>query len=186
MGKMGAGKDYAYEQMRRMVEKESLTKSLTRISFADQLRKELDETLLPQDTTLFWRKPYSPEIRKLLQWWGTELRRAEDPNYWVKKAEQDALAQERRGFVPVFTDVRFPNEADMIKDHGGVLIKVLADKALRERRVGKIPDHISETALDERGADYVIVSNGENHTYMTMLKGVLEMALVLEPGRPND
>lgn len=46
--------------------------------------------------------------RALLQWWGTEYRRAEDPDYWVKKLAA-RIEREAPAFA-VISDLRFPNE----------------------------------------------------------------------------
>ena len=56
--------------------------------------------------------PYSP--REILQWWGTEYRRAQDPDYWVKKL--DEALQKHFSASAVFPlklavdGVRFANE----------------------------------------------------------------------------
>jgi hypothetical protein len=146
-----------------------------RVSFADQLRQELDAFLLPQNAGLFWEKPYSPEIRALLQWWGTDLRRAVDPNYWVKQAE--IQAQQMEWTWPVFTDVRFPNEAQMIIENGGFIVRVMAPAEVRETRLGELPpEHASETALDEFPVDMHVTSTEENKTYLGQVARVVAEA----------
>lgn len=80
--------------------------------------------------------------RTLLQWWGTDYRRKQDPDYWVKRL-QETLEREQPE-VALITDVRFPNEADAIHAAGGYLIKCT--------RTSKpdidVPPHPSEQALD--------------------------------------
>jgi hypothetical protein len=49
-----------------------------------------------------WKKPTPKLIRKLLQWDGTDYRRAENPDHWVNQAPKDDNT--------VFCDVRFRNE----------------------------------------------------------------------------
>jgi hypothetical protein len=92
--------------------------------------------------------------RKLLQWWGTEYRRTQDPEYWIKEARRRAIAS--GASVVIFDDMRFPNEYDMVGDMGGVRIKV--------SRLGyksDVPEHISETALDDYPFDVrIAVRNG--------------------------
>ena len=61
--------------------------------------------------------PLSP--RQVLQWWGYEYRRAQDPNYWVKKAEEwlratQAQYPEQRPQCFVNPTVRFENEREWI------------------------------------------------------------------------
>lgn len=60
-----------------------------------------------------WEKPTSLLMRRILQLWGTEFRRNQAPNYWIKKAEENILGP------TVFSDCRFPNEAELVRMHGG-------------------------------------------------------------------
>jgi len=65
-------------------------------------------------------------IRPMLVTWGTEIRRALDPDVWIKSVEKnlDLYA------VNIITDVRFKNEQDWIKSYGGkcvFLSRVLED-----------------------------------------------------------
>ena len=55
-----------------------------------------------------------------------------------------------------FADVRFPNEADLIRDRGGILIRVT-----RASLPPLPPDaHLSETALVDYRADYTLANDG--------------------------
>lgn len=56
--------------------------------------------------------PWAEEVRDLWQRFATEVIRAEDPDFWVRLAEKDLL--ESGSDRVVFTDCRFPNEAEMI------------------------------------------------------------------------
>ena len=64
--------------------------------------------------------PLSP--RQILQWWGTEYRRAQDPNYWVKRAAEFVTQMhylppypELRPALFVECGTRFENEREWIK-----------------------------------------------------------------------
>lgn len=65
-------------------------------------------------------KPLSP--RKILQLWGTEYRRTQDPDYWLKKAALFVDAS-REYKVPgiVNTSVRYPNEQKFIHELDGTI-----------------------------------------------------------------
>lgn len=68
--------------------------------------------------------PRSP--RQILQWWGTEYRRAEDDRYWVRAlASKISVRKEQplRGRF-VITDCRFANELHYVQTMGGRLWRV--------------------------------------------------------------
>ena len=90
-------------------------------------------------------------FRTLMQWWGTEYRRAQDPAYWIKAAQAQVHLLEGTEFV-CFTDMRFPNEAQLVTDlHGHTmrLRRPITDKTGPNR-------HVSETALDEWPFAFII------------------------------
>lgn len=63
---------------------------------------------------------FDGEYRRLLQVLGTDCIRAIDPDFWVKAAVQDlnVLQMVNPDARIVFTDCRFPNEAEMILANG--------------------------------------------------------------------
>ncbi|MFZ7310276.1 hypothetical protein [Comamonas jiangduensis] len=70
-----------------------------------------------------WRAPRSP--RQILQWWG-DYRRAQDPDYFVKRTRQELIDWDwaTPGSAFVVTDVRFANEAKLIRALGGELWQI--------------------------------------------------------------
>lgn len=105
-------------------------------------------------------KDESTEIRSLLQRMGTEVGRSMfGEDFWVdyalKKAEESG--HERI----VFSDVRFPNEAEGIKSFAG-------NKVWRINRPGTEPanSHISEHALDDYEFDlYINNAHTKQHLF---------------------
>jgi len=91
--------------------------------------------------------------REVLQILGTEGFRAVDPDFWLKIARrsvEECAACGDSGVV--FTDLRFPNEADMIRSLGGHVVRVV-----KLDGPGTVHGaHASEALLDEIRADYVI------------------------------
>lgn len=90
------------------------------------------------------------DVRRLLQRLGTDAgRNILGENVWVDAALQGL---DPDGFY-VFTDVRFPNEADAIRDKGGVIWRI--------SRPGYEPinGHASETAMDSYNVDISIVND---------------------------
>ncbi len=106
-----------------------------------------------------WDKPYPEEIRRLLQWWGTEFRRAQDIDYWATRGIEEAMRQAEHQHLVVITDVRFENEAHAIRAAGGVVFEVVATTATRQERLGGElpPEHASEVM------DFAVDGYIENH-----------------------
>lgn len=81
-------------------------------------------------------------VREVMQWWATDVRRAQDPLYWIKRTE------ERLSSVTcpvVIDDVRFPNEASLVLTRGGLLVRLQPYPG----RVSQPADqHASERSLD--------------------------------------
>ena len=101
------------------------------------------------DTTL------SISYRQLLQIWGTEYRRAQSESYWCDKGREKIHAAEGLVFID---DIRFPDEAQMVREEGGILIRI-------ERPGGpriKETNHPSETSLDDyKGFNWTVWNGGD-------------------------
>jgi hypothetical protein len=67
----------------------------------------------------------------------------------------------------IITDTRFPNEADAIKNAGGILIRV------ERPGVKPINDHPSEVGLDHWTFDYVINNDGDLESLSNKVKDIL-------------
>jgi hypothetical protein len=92
-----------------------------------------------------------PEYRRLLQVMGTEVGRDMfGDNFWVDQALREVQDDD----LAVFTDCRFPNEAQAIKDRGGVVWRV------ERPGFGPVNGHASETSLDDWDFDGIIQNNG--------------------------
>lgn len=123
--------------------------------------------------------------RELLQKLGTEaMRNVLHENVWV-----NALMADYKGiykglpseYTPgknltypnwVITDMRFPNEMDVVKAKGGITIRVN-----RTNRWNKPQDieHASETALDNHKFDYVIDNDGTISDLIDKVKNILTL-----------
>ena len=111
--------------------------------------------------------PHSP--RQIMQWWGTDYRRAAQPEYWVNKTRNriSYLLRERLASRIVVTDCRFPDEVEMVRrSFGGQLWQIHRDG------VAVAPDsHVSETTGDEFAPDVVI---NNSHSVKHLQERVLE------------
>lgn len=105
--------------------------------------------------------------RSLMQIWGTDYRRGQDPDYWVKKAKAKIDATEGLIFID---DVRFESEARMILKAGGALIRVDRPDGPRI----STPWHESETALDSFEDFTLHIDNDQDEEYY---KNLIERAV---------
>lgn len=94
-------------------------------------------------------------VRRILQWWGTEYRRAQDPDYWTKAWERKVSAYDLQKLHILVDDVRFINELQLLLELNAYVVKI--------ERPGFAAggNHASETSLDDyRDWNRVIVNDG--------------------------
>jgi hypothetical protein len=90
-----------------------------------------------------------PEIRRLLQVFGTEVGRGIfGDNFWV-----DIVLKNIDSENIVISDVRFKNEADAIRNAGGQVWRI------NRSGIGPVTNHSSETDLDDYMFRYTIDNN---------------------------
>lgn len=141
----------------------------TRVGFADVLKLALyrlnpiinNRGMRLQMALLCFDDPHGPEaqeylkaeypqVRALHQRLGTEVgREMFGPNFWIDQA----MRRIPDGTKVVFTDCRFPSEAEAVRDLGGQLWRV------ERPGTGPVNGHSSETALDDADFDVVIVND---------------------------
>lgn len=145
------------------------------LNFKDSLIEELKQNFpdlldtigLIQDRTideLLVEKP--PLMRALMQNYGTEVRRGDDPDYWVKRWKEKCL--EAEGNI-VVDDVRFENEANALAEQGGILIRVVRN------RQDVSDTHPSETEHLLFKEDFTIAADdGEHLKIYGLIEGTLD------------
>jgi hypothetical protein len=158
VGKSGSGKD-------RFFSKVLAPLGYTRLSLADAVRVfsivlftrvyegiEKDTSSLIRVFPYLYREMFSmnksPLARTIQQYVGTELvKRKFDRDYWIKVL--DPLVSERieRGIKVAITDIRFPEEAEYIRNNGGLLIKITGSSRYSEGE--PVADHDSEKFIDQ-------------------------------------
>lgn len=152
-GKAGVGKDYIANKLREAALKLNEVDYGEIIAYGDYLRSELSDVLmfitagtyldklahkydLPMDVLNKlhdenYTNPFDlstnhkdPRYRKLLQWYGTDVRRKQNENYWVNKLINNsnldlldkASQAEHKNSLVIIPDVRFNNEYTIPKD----------------------------------------------------------------------
>lgn len=94
-------------------------------------------------------KDSHPEIRRLLQVFGTEVGRDMfGENFWVQLALNSAKED-----LVVISDVRFKNEAEGIKAAGGQVWRI------NRNGIGPVTSHASEIDLDDYAFDNVLLND---------------------------
>lgn len=112
---------------------------------------------------------------KLLQYLGTEVYRAKDPDVWLRALYHTLL--DKRPTVAIVTDVRFPNEARLVKEMGGTLIKVerVAKDGTPHRDPNRSQTHPSETALDTyTDWDFKFLNVNDSNTLVEQVENTLK------------
>lgn len=114
-------------------------------------------------------------VRQFLQELGTDgLRNGLHPNVWVNALMADYTGMydidTDRTTYPnwIITDVRFPNEAQAIKDQGGIILRI--------DRPGVKPtnNHPSEVSLDDWEFDYKIMNGSDIVSLMFTVHNILK------------
>lgn len=143
-GAIGAGKDTAADGLKSL--------GYQRLSFASAL-KEAVATMFPwvPRCHFFGTQAEKAEVlfytsyggrwtgRKLLHIVGTDYMRAIMPDIWVRAAMEQVDRHPKKLWV--VSDVRFPNEAQAIRERGGVVWEVIREGGNQE-----VSHHVSDNA----------------------------------------
>lgn len=171
VGYAGAGKDAAAEAL--------VAQGWQRVAFADPLRKMLlaIDPYIPAQVSssarvsgfvaaMGWAKAKQhPEVRRLLQAIGTEaVRNIIGPNTWTDLARK-SICESTNSIV--VTDVRFANEADMLRSMGGLLIRITREG------VGPVNGHVSDNLVESLECNGEIANDG---TLEELHEMIVEMA----------
>ena len=156
-GKKRTGKD----EVGRIITELS-SKPVYKIAFADALKEEVARAC---GVTVQYIEQNKDQFRVILQWWGTDFRRKQDDQYWLKAWAKRGLALPD-DCICIVPDVRFHNEADYVSWLGGYLFRV-------HREGLPLDTHKSETDLDKYTFDNII----ENNSSLTSLRESVKQLL---------
>lgn len=106
----------------------------------------------------------------LLQLLGNSLRNLYDLNIWVDALYKEYIQSINDGYnIIIITDLRYPNEYDMLKNLGFIFIKINR----LNRIIDRDPNHISEIALNNHNFDIIIDNNGSIDEYINNINDKL-------------
>lgn len=171
-GKIGSGKDSAATFLIQALEKHDLPE-YTRYAFARPLKEatsfmfgwtmdQIEDRTFKEAVDPKWG--FTP--RRAMQLLGTEFGRALKPSLWLDFATKNLKQAREDGWAGlIVTDVRFENEAQWIRDNGGLLIHVTREydpepKSWAKRQLEKFWDkpsvHASEIMPEFVDGDFKI------------------------------
>ena len=193
-GKMGYGKDYVGNLIKdnfSNVEKISFAdalkeeveyiinlirnnSSLEHIAYEmnvskDEIKPLYIAMIAFKDINALTVKKKNSTIRFMLQYWGTDVRRKNNENYWVQKTVDKILEINKLGNVALITDGRFPNELKGVSELNGITIQldISREKQIENllNRDGILPNkeafnHPSETSyLEYKDFDLILTED---------------------------
>jgi len=122
-----SGKDSFYKYLAKAAL--AYNKSIIRVAFADQLKKDLSDFICDRSDISIWTNDTKEKeiIRPMLVAYGQMMRNLTEGAYWVDKIDtviQDSLLNNPSVSLCI-TDVRFPNEIDFVqRKYGGYVVHV--------------------------------------------------------------
>lgn len=175
VGYIGSGKT----TIAKILEKEH---GYTRLSFADPLKEQCAHMIhwatpdIPVDRVLHAiHDPQGKHVyRGLLQWYGVYMRNW-DPAYWVRQLEDRILSLKRSEVADiVIDDLRFPNEATMLRKQEAMLLRVHRPEV--DRKVDKWELHESEMHVQDMEVDGIILNNTTVEDLDESIRNILEIS----------
>lgn len=170
-GPMGSGKSTAIEHIRN-----ATNTPVNNIKFAKPLY-DLQEAIYNRVSSVYRRPADFVKDRKLLQWLGTEWGRGLDEDLWRKlwAAEVEHCYNHVPNGWIVCDDVRFDNEASLVKYMGGHVIRLECNRNLDRITTGNgITKHPSELGIAAEYVDYHINNDGTIEEFKTKLSEVFK------------
>jgi hypothetical protein len=118
-----------------------------------------------------------PQYRKLMQLVGTDwARETFGPTFWIDLWEADNFeAMLGAGNVIIVDDIRFNEEAQVIRRHGGKIIQIVSSETERAKRGPLVgAGHASEAGIDAEHVYASVRNNGSIEDLQKSLDIVLE------------
>ena len=210
-GKMGYGKDYVgnliknnfsniekisfadalKEEVEHIINLTRNNSSLEHIAYEmnvskDEIKPLYIAMIAFKDINELTVKKKNSTIRFMLQYWGTDVRRKNNENYWVQKTVDKILEINRLGNVALITDGRFPNELKGVSELNGITIQldISKEKQIENllNRDGILPNkeafnHPSETSyLEYKDFDLILTEDvlSDNDLILSEIKKTID------------
>lgn len=176
VGRAGAGKDTVagYLEARH---------SWERVGFADPILHMVCALMQDADADFAYavepsmKEQPMPTIgisyRRIAQTLGTDWGRRLDPDLWVRLAEYRARRCIEVGLSVAISDVRFPNEADMVRRMGGRIVRVVREQGAAQL-AAEAAQHDSEAWWGLIQADHELLNLGSVATLHDQIERMLD------------
>lgn len=174
-GNMGVGKSEAIKTLSEVAGREVVL-----VKFAQPLY-DMQEFIYGRVSSVFTRPDTFIKDRKLLQWLGTDWgRETISKNVWVDIWKAEVNKNLAAGKLVVCDDVRFDNEAEVIKSLNGKIVRIVSDRA-NERidTAAGIKNHASEAGIKHEFVDIILENNGTLEEYKNSLTYLYKKLLVV-------
>lgn len=189
-GRMGAGKDTVAHRLAALLHP---TTMVERRAFADRLKSSVATTFGIQVWQLEYAKndptayvelsaPFGNidgtrklTVREYLQDYGVSMRKVFGDAFWLDQALPTSLSVPEHTLV-VVTDCRFPNEAERVKNMGGLVFEVVGPQGQMDPGAA----HVSERALPTHLLDGYIYN--DKHDGFEYLHASIRNDLLSHPG----
>ena len=157
-GLAGCGKDTLAEMISN--------KGWVRVAYADALKDMCidylglsKEDAYTQEGKVKYNEFWGMTNREILQKVGTDaMRTGFHSDVWIKIAQLKIQKLLEEGKKVIVTDARFDNEAKLIEDMGGVVVKIIRD-GVTSNLSELEQKHISERGIDEHLISFTILND---------------------------
>ena len=174
-GKMGVGKSTAANFIQARSKQ-----PIKLIKFAAPLY-DMQEYIYRRISSIYTRNEDFTKDRKLLQWLGTEWGRGTiGESLWIDLWRSEVKTTLSSGYNVICDDVRFNNEAAVIKELGGIVLNI--SSSLTNNRINTktgIIDHSSEKSVDSKYVQSYIENNGTEKEFDEKIRVALTKAGII-------
>lgn len=156
-GSMGVGKSTAIQLL-----KELTHDGVLNVKFAQPLY-DIQEYIYRRVSSVHTPPQGFVKDRKLLQWLGTNWgRETVGEHIWTDlwRAQVSQVHKDYPRALIVCDDVRFNNEAQLVRSLGGVVVRMESNTSSRNISGNGISKHASENGVDNSVIDAIIENNG--------------------------
>jgi hypothetical protein len=158
-----------------------VTQDFREFSFAYPLKNACKELFLLSDSQLNTEKEildtrWDMSPRQMFQKVG-ELFRSIRGDFFIHHLRTRLAENEQKDIVNiVISDIRYENEAEFIREHDGILIKVIRPDFFLYQE----DSHDSETNIVKINTDFVVFNNGNFETLYNQIDEIISKILLIQ------